>query len=298
MTPGIIINADDLGIHPRINAGILSAYCNGILTSSTMLVTTDFLEETLRDYVRPSVMPIGIHLSLTLGKAVAPVDDVPDLVDERGYLNLTAKRLLLASFEGSTGAKLLAQIRKEFEAQLGRARDGGLRPTHADSHQHVHMNPTLYKLVEDLLPRFGVDRLRLSREPFPWFALGRDLAIGVGRLNPAKWAVLRWRAASIRPRLTINDDFFGVMHSGLMGRSTLFRIIGTASDAKTVEICMHPGFPASPSEQPYPEAEYNRFISSPARQIEHDALLDEEITTLLRQRRLTLRGYDGKEKAL
>ena len=49
MAPGIIINADDLGIHPSINAGILSAYRNGILTSSTMLVTTDFLEETLRD---------------------------------------------------------------------------------------------------------------------------------------------------------------------------------------------------------------------------------------------------------
>ena len=40
-------------------------------------------------------MPIGIHLSLTLGKAAAPISEVPELVDEKGYLNLSAKRLLL-----------------------------------------------------------------------------------------------------------------------------------------------------------------------------------------------------------
>jgi predicted glycoside hydrolase/deacetylase ChbG (UPF0249 family) len=298
LTAGIIINADDLGIHPNINAGILSAYCNGILTSSTMLVTTDYLELTLRDYVRLRVMPIGIHLSLTLGKAVAPVRDVANLVDERGYLKLSAKQLLLNSFAGAAGAKLHGQIRREFEAQLARAHDGGLRPTHADSHQHVHMNPQIFRLVEDLLPRFGIDRLRLSREPLPWFALGRDLPMAVKRLNPAKWAVLRWRAASIRPGLATNDDFYGMINSGLMGKSTLARIIAAASDAKAVEICMHPGFPAPNGAEVYPQPEYNRFISSAARQIEHDVLLDGELATLLRRRGLTLRGYDGREKAV
>ena len=38
--PGLIVNADDLGIHPSINAGIISAYRRGILTSCTMLMTT------------------------------------------------------------------------------------------------------------------------------------------------------------------------------------------------------------------------------------------------------------------
>jgi predicted glycoside hydrolase/deacetylase ChbG (UPF0249 family) len=54
MAPGLIVNADDLGIHPAINAGILSAYRSDILTSGTMLMTTAYVNETLRDVVRPA----------------------------------------------------------------------------------------------------------------------------------------------------------------------------------------------------------------------------------------------------
>ena len=55
-----------------------------VVCRRTMLMTTAYLEETVRDCVRPAVLPIGIHLSLTLGKAVASAAQVPDLVDEAG----------------------------------------------------------------------------------------------------------------------------------------------------------------------------------------------------------------------
>jgi len=296
LPPGLIVNADDLGIHPSINAGILSAYRNGILTSCTMLMTTAYLEETLRNYVRPAALPIGIHLSLTLGKSAAPARDVPDLIDEQGNLKLSAGRLLLASFAGVSGAKLLAQIQREFEAQLARAHDGGLRPTHADSHQHVHMNPAIFRVVETLLPRFGIDRLRSSREPLRWFAAGADLAAATIRLNPAKWALLRWRAASIKPSLAVNDDFFGILQSGLVSKGALLRLIAGARTDKAIEICIHPGFPAPKGQPFYSRHGYNDFISSLARQSEHDALLDTDLAQLLERRGLVLRGYDGRAK--
>src|SRR6266508_1933159 len=84
LSAGLIVNADDLAIHPDSNSGILSAY----------------RERTVRDFVRPALLPIGIHLSLTLGKAAAPGDQVPGLVDEQGNLKLSADRLLLSSFKG------------------------------------------------------------------------------------------------------------------------------------------------------------------------------------------------------
>src|SRR5258708_19760601 len=87
LPPGLIVNADDLGIHPSINAGILSAFRNGILSSCTMLMTTPYLEETVRDYVRPATLPIGIHLSLTLATPVAPWTQVPDLIVPQSNLN-------------------------------------------------------------------------------------------------------------------------------------------------------------------------------------------------------------------
>jgi predicted glycoside hydrolase/deacetylase ChbG (UPF0249 family) len=296
LPPGVIINADDLGIHPSINAGILSAYRNGILTSCTMLVTTEFFEDTLREYVCPSALPIGIHLSLTLGKAVALERTVPDLIDNEGNLRLSAQQLLLASFAGPDGENLLSQIRREFEAQLSRAHDGGLRPTHADSHQHVHMNPAIFAVLESLLPRFGIDRIRFSRESFSWFALGRDFPSVMRRLNPAKWAMLRVRARSIIPRLLANDEFFGVMYSGLMSKTALHRIASKISRRKAVEISLHPGFPVPQGTKVYPSAAYNKFIASPARQLEHDLLVDPEVAEFFKSRGLTLRSYDGDRK--
>jgi chitin disaccharide deacetylase len=293
---GVIVNADDLGIHPDISAGILSAYRKGILTSCTMLMTTAYLEQTVRDYVRPEALPIGIHLSLTLGKAAAPLAKVPDLVDTQGNLKLSASRLLISSFGGHFGRQLLEQIRTEFDAQLALARDWGLRPTHADSHQHVHMNPAIFSLVQDLLPRYGVTRLRFCREPLPLFPSMHDLPTLLQRLNPAKWVLLRWRAAQLTARLATNEDFFGVLHSGAMSKNVLMAIISAISPDRSVEICVHPGFPAPRGPTFYPRPGYNDFISTPARKVEHDILVDENVREFVRRRRLVLRAFDGRAK--
>lgn len=294
--PGLIINADDLGVHPNTNAGIASAYRNGVLTSSTMLMTTPYLEQTVREVVRPALLPIGIHLCLTQGKAVAPARDIPDLVDERGNLALSAGRLICARL-GQRDA-LLAQIRREFDCQLALARDWGLTPTHADSHQHVHMNPAIFSIVESLLPRYGIHRLRLSREKFVIPVSRPELATAVRRLNFAKWALLRWCSARLRPQVGTNDDFFGIIYSGTVSKKALAAAILRASPQRLTEICIHPGFPAPSNDAPYPRPGYNAFMSSPARQMEHDALVSEDIADLIKSRGIVLRGYDGRQKPL
>ncbi len=202
--PGLIVNADDLGIHPDINAGILSAYRNGILTSCTMLMTTSYLEETVRNFVQPARLPIGIHLSLTLCKAVADAGEISDLVVDQGNMKRPASRLLLSSYRDTRGQSLLRQIRREFEVQLGRALDCGLKPTHADAHQHVHMSPAIFNLLEEILPRFGVHRMRFSCEPFWPFAVGADLfpitaaqSSKIGNPSLAKWS--NQKASSRQP---------------------------------------------------------------------------------------------------
>lgn len=292
LAPGLIVNADDLGIHPNINAGILSAYRNGILTSCTMLMTTEFLAETARDYVRPAELPIGIHLSLTLGKAVAQHSDVPDLIDEAGYLKWSAAQLILKNLNKN----VLAQIEREFDAQLAMARDIGLRPTHADSHQHVHMNPAIFALVEKLLPRYGVKQLRLSRETFSPSLLNDDLRDVLKRNNPAKWALLRWRSRKITPSLATNDDFFGIMFSGIVKRPTLVKLLQNMPVGRSLEICLHPGFPAPGGSKFYPQPGYNEFICSADRATEHDILIDPAARQIVTDRGLILRSYDGRLK--
>jgi chitin disaccharide deacetylase len=294
MPPGIIVNADDFGIHPKINAGILSAYHHGIVTSATMLMTTPFVDETVGQ-VRAESLPVGVHLSLTLGKAVAGRHEVPDLVDERNDFTWSARRLLLCSFAEESEQRLVSQIRREFEAQLQLACDYGVRPTHADSHQHVHMNPAIFSLVEELLPRYGIKRLRYSREVFSISGLAGLLKQGKCS-NVAKVALLRWLSRSARPQLATTDGFFGVLYSGAVTKQALRAAILSLQDHHSFEVCIHPGFPASNQETVYPLAYVNEFISDRARQMEHDILVDPDIADLVRQRGLIARSFDGREK--
>jgi predicted glycoside hydrolase/deacetylase ChbG (UPF0249 family) len=294
--PGLVVNADDLGIHPDINAGILSAYRNGILTSCTMLMTTAYLDETVRDYVRSKALPIGIHLSLTLGRALAPANEIQDLVDGECNLKLSAASLLLRSYETAAGRALLRQIGRELEAQLGRARDFGLLPTHADTHQHVHMHPAIFALLEEILPRFGVYRLRYTREPFWPFMVGADFLAIARRRNLEKWALLRWRSGQIKRHLGGNDDFFGVLYSGIVSKHSLLATIEKVAATRSTEICIHPGFSAPKGVPYYPRRGYNDFVTAHARKVEHDILVDESLQAAVRRRGLALRAYNDRVK--
>jgi predicted glycoside hydrolase/deacetylase ChbG (UPF0249 family) len=245
--------------------------------------------------VRGAGLPVGLHLALTLGRAVAGHDAVPDLTDEAGDFTWRAQGLLLCSFASDTERRLLAQIRRELEAQLALARDYGVRATHADSHQHVHMNPAIFALVEDLLPRFGIERLRTSREALSPRAVVGALANGQP-INLAKVALLRWFGRRIRPRLATTDGFFGVINTGNATKPAIMAAIAALAPDRSLEMCVHPGFPVSASVAAYGPTDVNAWIRSPARRMEHDALVDTEVGELVRRRGIALRSFDGREK--
>lgn len=289
--PGLIVNADDLGIHPRIDAGIFDTFERGILTSATMLVTTPFAGATAGE-ARRRGLPVGLHVSLTLGRAVAPWDKVPDLVDREGNLRLSAAKLLLLGSRDGHNRSVYQQITREIDAQFASARSYGLSLTHVDSHQHVHMNPYIFEIVEVSAERHGVRCIRMCREPFYLFELGADLVANLRRLNPAKLALARLLQRRITPRLKTNDYFFGLMYSGRVTASALRRLLARiARSDGTYEIGLHPGYCAPPGESFYPQPGYNEFISSPSREAECRLLMEAEVKSLIHEHRIRLMSY-------
>ena len=67
----LIINADDFGLSPGVNRGILEAFKDGILTSTTMMVNMEHFDEAVEIAHRHPDLPVGIHLSLLWGPPVA-----------------------------------------------------------------------------------------------------------------------------------------------------------------------------------------------------------------------------------
>jgi chitin disaccharide deacetylase len=289
MEPGLIVNADDLGVDPATTRGIASAYRNGIVSSASLMVTTPAVEDAVAT-LRTTEIPVGLHVSLTQGRAIAG-PHLSCLVDESGSFKLRAQDLIMVR---RTDTALIEQIRTEMRAQLTRALEFGLTLTHVDSHQHVHMNPVLFPLLEEEASAFGIRRIRFSREPLRFFLSSGRYSQILRRNNLSKWLITRTLARQIKPRLESPDLFFGIFHSGAIVKSVLLNLLTAIPTDKSVEICIHPGLPSQPSSRL--SNNFMAFSTSSYRQLEHDALVDVEVIDLVRKRGLTLRSLDGRMK--
>ncbi len=131
----LIVNADDLGRTPGINAGIFEAHERGLVTSATLMVGFTAAREAARELADYPELGVGLHVALTGGRPILPAAEVPSLVDASGRQPRFPDGL-----NGADPAEILAEVR----AQLDRFRElTGRLPTHLDSHHHCHRRPAV-----------------------------------------------------------------------------------------------------------------------------------------------------------
>lgn len=123
----LIVNADDFGASTGINRGIVECHTRGIVTSTSLMVTGQAVNEAVRLSREYPSLAIGLHWDVT-GE-----DDRDFDLD-----NLNA-------------------VREEFERQLDTFHSLlGRLPTHVDSHQHVHREEHLMPLFTEMVEPLGV----------------------------------------------------------------------------------------------------------------------------------------------
>ena len=72
----LVINADDLGLHPRIDEGILRAHAEGVVTSATVLATGPNVSDAVAR-ARAQKLALGVHLCVTTHlQPAAPAHEV------------------------------------------------------------------------------------------------------------------------------------------------------------------------------------------------------------------------------
>ncbi|HCS39550.1 MAG TPA: hypothetical protein DIW44_08195 [Anaerolineaceae bacterium] len=82
MSKRLIVNADDYGHTHGVSQGIRLAHLRGIVTSTTAMMNYRGAEDDLRKATHECPrLGLGLHLVLTSGNPVLPVEKVPDLVD-------------------------------------------------------------------------------------------------------------------------------------------------------------------------------------------------------------------------
>ncbi|MEZ5179387.1 MAG: ChbG/HpnK family deacetylase [Acidimicrobiales bacterium] len=158
--PGLrlIVNGDDYGLTADISRAVLDAHDAGVVTSTSVVVTTAAFGAAAEALRTRTELGVGLHLALVGGdEPAAPPDRIPSLVDDHGRL-LPSWRAFLA--RAATGRVDAAHVRIELEAQHDRIRGAGLEPRHLDSHQNVHLWPAAAAVVVALAREWGIASIR------------------------------------------------------------------------------------------------------------------------------------------
>ena len=144
----LIINADDLGLTPGCNAGIVKAMTERIVSDTTLMTNTAYTEDAVARLKSHGITKAGLHLNLTFGKPLCPVSEVPSLVDEKGFFRRPVEQAVLSINAREAERELTSQVEKFLAT--------GLNMTHLDGHHHVHGYPEILDIVIDLARQLQV----------------------------------------------------------------------------------------------------------------------------------------------
>lgn len=132
----LVVNADDLGLSPGVNRGVLGAHQAGIVTSASLMVRQPAAAAAAAAAREHPGLGLGLHLDFAEWELRdgewRPVYEVVDPDDG-------------------------AAVADEAERQLARFRElVGSDPTHLDSHQHVHRTGPARAVVANLARSLAV----------------------------------------------------------------------------------------------------------------------------------------------
>jgi chitin disaccharide deacetylase len=241
MTRRLLVSGDDFGAAPEVNRAIARAHGDGILTTTSLMVTGAAVGEAVdlaREHPR---LAVGLHLVLAQGRPAAPASDIPGLVGPDGAFGDQPVLSGLRCAWQSCFRAGRAQLRREVEAQLAAFTSTGLPLAHVDGHLNMHLHPMVLPILIDLAPRYGIRVMRLTREDLG-AALRHDrrhaarkVAEGCVFRGLAAWAAPRLRAAGIATA----ERIYGLHQTGHLDERYLLALIG-ALPSGTSEVYAHP----------------------------------------------------------
>ncbi|MBI4468537.1 MAG: ChbG/HpnK family deacetylase [Acidobacteria bacterium] len=244
MTKRLIVNADDFGLSPGVNEGIIDAHRMGIVRSATLLANASSIQDAIERAKRYPNLGLGCHLSLIGGPALAPVSRIPHLADGQGRLPRGWPQLM-ARLAGGAG---IAELAAEFRAQLYRLTSCGVRLTHVDSHKHVHILPQVLEAAFQAASDFGIRAIRNPYESVrrryltsggsiwarPETASQFSLATAIRIFAPSFQLLARARG------FRYPDQFFGVTFTGSLNPHLIRSLLRALPDGVSELMC-HPG---------------------------------------------------------
>lgn len=186
--PRLIITADDFGRDEACTAAIAESLASGGITATSIMANASHFEEACA-LVRARGLAgrIGVHLSL---------DEGPPLSQEmRRYADGNGQLCVRRSLKPFS-PQLSRAVEAELAAQIERVLATGIRPTHLDSHRHIHTVFPIGRLVVKLARHYDIPYVRPARN------LASRSGVAAGAY---KWMFNRYVASQVRTAELFGD---------------------------------------------------------------------------------------------
>jgi chitin disaccharide deacetylase len=283
--PCLIVNADDYGYFRCVSRGILAAGSQGIVTATGVFANAPDLAEQAAWLRECEQLDTGVHLNLT--------DGLPLTSDMRQKLSRWSgrfpRKFRLAAAVLS-GAVTPADVRREWHAQVERCLDHRLQPRFLNSHEHIHMLPSLFPVACELAANFGIAHLRFTTARLSIMAPPAALLRNVV-MKGLEW-VNRRECPPPAPR------FLGLVGSGRLTLEDLEREARVMQPGAIYELMCHPGRFDAQEVGEHPSLSYHDWEG------EFAAMTSPSARAMLARRGVRLIGYrhlemrDGKVAVL
>ncbi len=200
MTNRLIVTADDVGLDRGMTEGAIRAHGQGVVTACSVVANGREFDDAVARLREVPSLEVGVHLALVEECALTTGAAMP-----RNYVRFLFSRR--------------TDVEPELRAQIEKVLATGLRVTHLNGHQHLHMLPRVRRVVERLAREYGIGYVRVVNDRG-----GRARRVSVAALN----------ALGDRSRRTI-----GVAEAGHL---TAERIVELLDHVEGVtELVAHPG---------------------------------------------------------
>lgn len=233
----LVVVADDFGIGPETDRGILELASAGRITGTVLLINSPYAAEAIAAWNRAGrPVELGWHPALTLDRPILPPHRVPSLVDEEGLfhpLGRFLRRMLLGRIRAEEVAAELAAQYSRFVELVGEP------PDLVNAHQHLSIFPPVAEALRSIL-------LRRRNRPFvrrvrePWSTM-----LGIPGARAKRLFLNHW---GLRQALQLERDGFpgcdwlaGITDPPFTANPRFHRRWLTSIPGRSVELMCHPG---------------------------------------------------------
>jgi chitin disaccharide deacetylase len=234
----LIVNADDFGLSPEVNAGVIRAHRDGILGSASLMVAEPAAKAAAELARQNPALDVGLHAVVCRGRSILNAAHLPGAVDASGHF---LENPVLAGMRYFFDRSMRTKMTDELRAQVERHLDLVGYLNHIDGHLNFHVHPLFADILIELAAEYKVPCIRLPRESVMTTLRLRRNNIPSKLIESVIFRTLsrRTRRMMAERGLRSTDALFGLHQSGHLDEDYIVSVIDKLRDG-TTELYFHP----------------------------------------------------------